>query len=145
MEDDSSDTKPVPNAQPRRDGDSLMVYIYHGNARRPDPRYLANFDVVITTFSTLASEFSRQNKSVQPEEEEEDSSDGIIAIDGELPGTHTFKLSKPKKNVKRKKTTNGTSTPAVCSALQAVHWFRVVLDEAQYVPWHFSFLKEIVS
>jgi SWI/SNF-related matrix-associated actin-dependent regulator of chromatin subfamily A3 len=38
----------------------LRVYVYHGNYRNPDPDYLADFDVVITTFSTLATEFSKQ-------------------------------------------------------------------------------------
>jgi SNF2 family DNA or RNA helicase len=128
---DTADVKPTPVLPLRREGQPLKVYIYHGNTRRLEPRYLANFDVVITTFSTLASEFSKQTKSARPDEDEGDSSDDIVAVDGEMPGTHTIKMAKPKKNLKRKKTVNGTATPTACSALQAVHWFRVVLDEAQ--------------
>lgn len=42
------------------DTTDLRVYVYHGNHRNADPDYLADFDVVITTFSTLATEFSKQ-------------------------------------------------------------------------------------
>ncbi|EJU00143.1 hypothetical protein DACRYDRAFT_17168 [Dacryopinax primogenitus] len=53
---------------------SLKVYVYHGNARRPDPDFLANFDVVITTYSTLATEFSRQQKTgANPEDSDDES------------------------------------------------------------------------
>lgn len=113
-----------------RQGKALRVYVYHGNARRPDPAYLADFDAVITTFATLASEFSKQNRSAttaEPEiDEDEGSSDGGgVEIDER--GNQVLKLPKPKKQgLKRKK-----SGMEVASALQSVHWFRVVLDEAQ--------------
>src|ERR1700736_849105 len=75
-------TEQKPCAKPCRvrDGRPLRVYVYHGNARRPDPAFLADFDAVITTYATLASEFSKQNRSIanaEAEDEEEDgSSDG---------------------------------------------------------------------
>eukprot|EP00002_Diphylleia_rotans_P007860 TRINITY_DN1753_c0_g1_i1.p1 TRINITY_DN1753_c0_g1~~TRINITY_DN1753_c0_g1_i1.p1 ORF type:complete len:1009 (-),score=189.43 TRINITY_DN1753_c0_g1_i1:1390-4266(-) len=39
-------------------GSSLSIYLYHSNSRRKDPSFLADFDVIITTYSTLAMEHS---------------------------------------------------------------------------------------
>jgi len=47
----------------------LRVYVYHGNARRLDPTFLADFDVVITTYSTLATEYSEQTRSLEEGDE----------------------------------------------------------------------------
>ena len=100
----------------------LRVYVYHGNARRPDPTFLADCDVVITTFSTLASEFSKQTRSIAAADDDEDvSSDS----GGEDSSTKASKLKKPSK--RRKIPTGAEAT----SPLQSVFWFRVVLDEAQ--------------
>ncbi|KAG0262624.1 hypothetical protein DFQ27_002245 [Actinomortierella ambigua] len=38
------------------------VYVYHGGTRVSDPKYLAQFDVVITTYNLLGSEYSRECK-----------------------------------------------------------------------------------
>jgi SNF2 family DNA or RNA helicase len=100
-------------------GTPLRVYVYHGNARRLDPTFLADFDVVITTYSTLATEFSKQSRSL------EDGDDGVSDSGNEANG----KPGKPSKTGKRKRpATNGTEAT---SPLQSVHWFRVILDEAQ--------------
>jgi SWI/SNF-related matrix-associated actin-dependent regulator of chromatin subfamily A3 len=120
-----------------RQGTPLRVYVYHGNARRPDPTFLADFDAVITTYATLASEFSKQNRSAASPDDEEDegnSSEGIGGVDIDEHGNQVLRLPKTKKGVlKRKKSTilgtNGTSETA--SPLQSIHWFRVILDEAQ--------------
>jgi SWI/SNF-related matrix-associated actin-dependent regulator of chromatin subfamily A3 len=117
-----------------REGTPLRVYVYHGNARKPDPTFLANFDAVITTYSTLAVEFSKQSKSLEgTEDEDEDagaSSEGCVETDER--GNQIIKLPKPKKAglKKRKKTACGATIDA-SSPLQSVYWFRVVLDEAQ--------------
>lgn len=147
MEDDAMDTKPStatlhPTHPQHRTGQALKVYIYHGNARRPDPNYLADFDVVITTYSTLASEFSKQNKSIAvPEEDGDESSDGFGGVEIDEYGNSTIRLPKAKKNLKRKKPWSGAPNPTACSALQAVHWFRVVLDEAQLVGFPFQLFR----
>lgn len=118
-----------------REGRSIRVYIYHGNARRPDPAFLADFDAVITTYATLASEFSKQSRSLltaEDEEDENDSDQGGVDIDDN--GNQVLRLPKPKKGMlKRKKAMLSTANnPAeIPSALQSIHWFRVVLDEAQ--------------
>ncbi|KAF7320309.1 SNF2 family DNA-dependent ATPase [Mycena kentingensis (nom. inval.)] len=116
-----------------RESSRLRVYIYHGNARKPDPSYLADFDAVITTYATLASEFSKQNKSIanaDADDDDDESSDSAIETD-EL-GHPITKLAKPKKaGMKRKK--SGLGSAEVSSALQSIHWFRVVLDEAHCI------------
>ncbi|KDQ30973.1 hypothetical protein PLEOSDRAFT_1054121 [Pleurotus ostreatus PC15] len=120
-----------------RSGTSLRVYIYHGNARRPDPAFLSDFDAVITTYATLASEYSKQSKSlanVDAEDEDEDGpSSDCGGVDVDDNGNQILRLPKPRKSgLKRKKrcTANATETS---SALQSVHWFRVVLDEAHCI------------
>lgn len=100
-------------------GTPLRVYVYHGNARRPDSAFLADFDVVITTYSTLASEFSRQARSL------EDGDDAASDSGNETNG----KPAKLTKIGKRKRPANNRTEAT--SPLQSVHWFRVVLDEAQ--------------
>jgi SWI/SNF-related matrix-associated actin-dependent regulator of chromatin subfamily A3 len=121
----------------RRDGRPLRVYVYHGNARRPDAAFLADFDAVITTYATLASEYSKQNRriaNVEAEDEDDGSSDGYGGVDVDERGNQVLRLPKPKRaGMKRKKSCSNIGASEASSALQTVHWFRVVLDEAQYV------------
>ncbi|GAA5920321.1 hypothetical protein JCM1841_004530 [Sporobolomyces salmonicolor] len=137
---------------------ALSIYIYHGTSRLADPHKLADYDVVITTFSTLGSEYSRQ---VRAEEEREDAeeaakelaakrkdevAEGITEVfgfgaDGEVliapPGTviggkeEEEEEKKPKAKRKRKRIEGSGVSP-----LQAVQWFRVVLDEAHIIKEH---------
>jgi SWI/SNF-related matrix-associated actin-dependent regulator of chromatin subfamily A3 len=122
----------VMNRQKKPGASPIRVYVYHGNARTPDPAFLADFDAVITTYATLASEFSKQSRSgAGAEEDDEDESDGGPEIDESgLPvftnGSGSSKKGKSK-GTKRKK----GGGPEQSSPLQMVHWFRVVLDEAQ--------------
>lgn len=113
----------------------LSVYVYHGNSRTSDPLQLANYDVVITTFSTLGTEFSKQNRAIEEQagsslsnQDAAESSDEAL----EFYGPDGTLLDGPKpvlgKKVKRKrKRVEGTGA----SPLQSIEWFRVVLDEAQ--------------
>jgi len=45
--------------------DSISVYIYHGANRRGDLNYLTQFDIVLTTYATLATEFPSQSKQAK--------------------------------------------------------------------------------
>jgi SNF2 family DNA or RNA helicase len=150
------------SASPKSKPAVLKIYIYHGNARRPDPAFLADFDVVITTYATLASEYGRQLKSIASSEDtttdgnsEEDDQEimeggnGVIRLVGggrakarsAGSGSTTMTVQKEVCGQKRKKPcssscnvwsvggTNGKEEAT--SPLQMVHWFRVVLDEAQ--------------
>lgn len=116
-------------------GRPLRVYVYHGNARRPDSAFLADFDAVITTYATLASEYSKQTRSITSleadDEEEGDSDGGLPGIEIDEHGNQVVRLPKPKRTgMKRKKSYPNVAVEAT-SALQTIHWFRVVLDEAQ--------------
>ncbi|EIW64254.1 uncharacterized protein TRAVEDRAFT_33062 [Trametes versicolor FP-101664 SS1] len=131
------DIKPDPNTghsfSLNRDGPPLRVYVYHGNARRLEPAFLADFDAVITTYSTLASEFSKQSKSLEAADEDDEddgSSDGIVELDGL--GRPIGRAPKPKKAPKKRKKAAAPGTEAT-SPLQSIHWFRVVLDEAHSI------------
>ncbi|KAJ6519651.1 SNF2 family N-terminal domain-containing protein [Mycena sanguinolenta] len=120
-------------------GSPLRVYIYHGTARKPDPAYLADFDAVITTYATLASEFSKQNRSIASADAEDDEDDDGGSSDGggveiDERGNQVLKLPKAKKGgLKRKKSGFMNGATECVSALQSIHWFRVVLDEAHSI------------
>lgn len=107
----------------------IRVYVYHGNARSPDPAFLADFDAVITTYATLATEFSKQSRSGGVDEEDDDESDEVDENGQPLYPNGAAKKGKVKAGAKRKK----GGGPEQSSPLQMVHWFRVVLDEAQCV------------
>ena len=103
--------------------DGLSLYIYHGNNRTSDLAELSRYDVVITTFSTLGSEFSKQSRKEQQDEEGSSSSDGGIE--------EVNSVGDPVKNKDRKRKRQKIQGDAL-SPLQQIEWFRIVLDEAQY-------------
>nr|XP_019008370.1 DNA repair protein RAD5 [Kwoniella pini CBS 10737]OCF47151.1 DNA repair protein RAD5 [Kwoniella pini CBS 10737] len=127
--------------------DVLKVYIYHGPSRRPDPHFISDFDVVITSYNTLANEFSKQTgfetETNTPSETAENSGDEIDVtgdtslnprptkpeVEAEIKAMEVAALMKSKKKSKGKSKVAITET----SPLQAIDWFRVVLDEAHYI------------
>ncbi|KAJ6475543.1 SNF2 family N-terminal domain-containing protein [Mycena sanguinolenta] len=117
-------------------GHPLRVYIYHGTAHKPDPAYLADFDAVITTYATLASEFSKENRSIASADAEDDEDDDGGSRDGggvEI-DERGKQLPKAKKGgLKRKKSGFMNGATECVSALQSIHWFRVILDEGHSI------------
>lgn len=118
---------------------ALSVYVYHGNTRITDPLLLADYDVVITTFSTLGTEYSKQARAEEEREEEaggppapvEESDDEQLDVFDHA-GNLVEKpkpTGKPKKAKRKRKKVEGSGA----SPLQQIQWFRVVLDEAQCV------------
>lgn len=131
-----------PTAELDPDWDILRVYIYHGTSRKADPRFLAEFDIVITSYSTLANEYSKQCANAGDDlstpvtganSDDEDSSRGSgsrAGGDGEniKPADIVEALKSKKQRTSRRKLGQGDNSP-----LQAIDWFRVVLDEAHSI------------
>jgi len=44
---------------------ALKLYVYHGGQRVTDPSFLAQFDIVITTYNLLGTEYSKECKGQQ--------------------------------------------------------------------------------
>ncbi|XP_031284842.1 helicase-like transcription factor CHR28 [Pistacia vera] len=113
----------------------LSVLIYHGGSRTKDPVELANYDVVLTTYSIVTNEVPKQ-PLVDEDEGEENNGDvyGVSSV---------FSINKKRKKIsnvskKGKKGTkeNGSSIDCGWGTLAKVAWFRVVLDEAQTIKNH---------
>ena len=133
------------------DFDTLTVYIYHGSSRRSDPEFIGNFDIVITSYNTLALEFGRQSVGDETPttpgdtagNSDEDGSGIGINGDSSLNSRATkpeveaeIKAAEVADALLRKKKRKGLKVGKMSAAeqtspLQAIDWFRVVLDEAQ--------------
>lgn len=158
LEPDSSDESDSDGSSSSDDDDShvLRVYVYHGNARNLDCEYLADFDVVITTFSTLATEFSKQSRTAEGANtsgtstpsngrtNDDDDSDGVTEVDANgaaIPSEIDIEAKELEKatNKKRKRGKGAVTNLGVpneteiTSPLQQIEWFRVVLDEAHFI------------
>ncbi|KAK4055462.1 hypothetical protein OIV83_000008 [Microbotryomycetes sp. JL201] len=145
--DGSSEESSFDEPKSRSKSKAISVYVYHGNSRIADPAKLADYDVVLTTFSTLGTEYSKQCRAEDEREAEAEeqkrkkasgSDDDGIAVygygaKGEVietkPGDDVIKPGKPLK--KRKRVECDYDSP-----LQQVQWFRVVLDEAHIIKEH---------
>ncbi|GAA5994527.1 uncharacterized protein JCM10292_002114 [Rhodotorula paludigena] len=131
---------------------ALKIYVYHGAQRCCDVRKLADHDVVITTFSTLGTEFSKQQRAEEEREDEEEraairqaeADDGIVEVFGFGPNGEILE-SKPGAKAKQDAAAGDKAKPKRkrkrvegngVSPLQAIQWFRVVLDEAHIIKEH---------
>ncbi|WWD17666.1 hypothetical protein CI109_102107 [Kwoniella shandongensis] len=91
----------------------LKVTTYHGPSRPKSGKTLENFDVVITTFQTVASEFGVHSTRTQKQLDELDS-DSDVEVG--------------RKTLKGKKGKQPAGAP-----LFDVKWLRIVVDEAQNI------------
>ncbi|GBB95467.1 hypothetical protein RclHR1_02540021 [Rhizophagus clarus] len=91
--------------------EALKVYVYHGGSRTSDPSDLIDYDVVITTYNVSGTEFSKQSKSQKNQQSKNASDDSQINV------------------VNDSEPANSPTT----SALQQIHWFRIILDEAHII------------
>ncbi|WOO85037.1 Helicase-like transcription factor CHR27 [Vanrija pseudolonga] len=132
--------------------DKLRVYIYHGTSRKADPRFLAEFDIVITSYSTLANEYSKQCATCGGDDESTPADTGVNSSDesGHVDSTRPASGSrstkgdresdiKPADIVEALRTSKKQprrklgATSEQRSPLQQIDWFRVVLDEAHSI------------
>ena len=94
----------------------LRVLVYHGPERVRDPDKLEQYDVVITTYNIVSSEWVEEEK----EEKERDANGEII------------KKKKSKDEEKERDhwpTAAQRSRAALSSPLFAIRWLRICLDE----------------
>ena len=125
--------------------DKLKIYVHHGAMRRMDAAYMADFDIVITSYNTLALEYSKQQGSsgddtpttpgdTAANSYEDATTFGVInghvkqETQREINSMEVADalLRKGKKKGKAAKDQKEQISP-----LQAIDWFRIVLDEAQ--------------
>ncbi|KAG8800840.1 hypothetical protein FRC17_006799, partial [Serendipita sp. 399] len=93
---------------------TFKVLIYHGPNRPKSKHEVMKYDIVLTTYHTLANEWPETFETERkPRKPKKTSDGGFIDDEGEEART---------KKQKRK-----------LGPLMDIHWYRVVLDEAQYI------------
>lgn len=120
------------------------IYVYHGTSRSDDPVWIANHDIVLTTYATLASEFSNQsiwkealstpggekNDTFGYDGQEDHGDDSSEMEDASgAPLDAQISIEQKKKTKKRKRAVDKEAP----NPLQRIDWFRVVLDEAHTI------------
>lgn len=123
------------------------IYVHHGHTRLKDPKKIARHNIVMTTYSTLASEYSiiatHEDSDSEEDENDEDEEEVIVtdeqgnAIGRRMTAAEKAALIKKKNSAnrkrkrkadKRKRLEKGEGFP-----LQQIEWFRIVLDEAHTI------------
>ncbi|KAL4186079.1 hypothetical protein AMTRI_Chr09g32000 [Amborella trichopoda] len=115
------------------DSARLSVLIYYGSSRTKDPFELANYDVVLTTYSIVSMEVPKQ--ALDDDENDQRNGDHYG-----LHPSFSKKRKKPSnegmKGQKDRKKGSSSCLERDISPLARVNWFRVVLDEAQTIKNH---------
>ncbi|SPO20261.1 related to RAD16 - nucleotide excision repair protein [Ustilago trichophora] len=124
------------------------IYIYHGPSRATNIKWIANHDIVLTTYSTLGSEFSNQStwvtddlgsdskkrggKKGSPSDSPEGNADGEDDDDDIFMVNENSIPIEDEADKKGKKKRRKPAKEAL-NPLQRIEWFRVVLDEAHII------------
>lgn len=113
---------------------NLSVLVYHGSNRTKDPLELAKYDVVVTTYAIVSMEVPKQRLV---EDEDEDTGK---RTEGSMELSYSKKRKNPSSSGKKSsKVKNGMDSELLDTRtrpLGRVAWFRVILDEAQYIKNH---------
>ncbi|KAJ1993784.1 hypothetical protein GGI25_000926 [Coemansia spiralis] len=98
----------------------LSIYPYHGSSRHKNPKRLCQYDIVLTTYNVLQSEYKRETRQLTHDD----------SADPHITASRIFGSSAEEDT--GDKFCSIPENPYV-SPLQAVHWHRVVLDEAHTI------------
>ncbi|KAI9505576.1 SNF2 family N-terminal domain-containing protein [Coemansia spiralis] len=98
----------------------LSIYPYHGSSRHKNPKRLCQYDIVLTTYNVLQSEYKRETRQLTHDD----------SADPHITASRIFGSSAEEDT--GDKSCSIPENPYV-SPLQAVHWHRVVLDEAHTI------------
>ncbi|KAL6651980.1 hypothetical protein ACP70R_010905 [Stipagrostis hirtigluma subsp. patula] len=102
----------------------LSVLVYHGGSRTRDQTELADYDVVVTTYTIVAREVPNENT------DDEENNSEMYEICPNFSVRNKIKLQKSARSkTKKKKKSNSSGI----GPLGLVRWFRVVLDEAHTI------------
>ncbi|CAH9081361.1 unnamed protein product [Cuscuta epithymum] len=113
----------------------LSVLVYHGSNRTKDALELAKYDVVVTTYAIVSMEVPKQRLVEEEEDETGKRSEGCPM---KLPYSKKRK-NFPSSGSKSSKARRGVDSELLDTGtrpLGRVVWFRVILDEAQYIKNH---------
>ncbi|XP_028767009.1 helicase-like transcription factor CHR28 [Neltuma alba] len=113
----------------------LSVLVYHGGNRTKDPVELANYDVVLTTYSIVTTEVPKQPLVEEDEIDERYEEKFGLSFESSYGKKRKKTYDGCKKSKKGKK---GIDSSFDCASgpLAQVGWFRVILDEAQTIKNH---------
>lgn len=111
---------------------NLSVYVYHGSNRTKDPYELANYDVVLTTYSIVSMEVPKH--TLQAKDADDGQNSEVEEAPVQINKKRKQSLTSDKKRSKRGM--DNASVESVVRPLAKVGWFRVVLDEAQSIKNH---------
>jgi len=93
---------------------ALSIFKYHGGSRKRDPHALSSYDIVVTTYGVIDSEFK-----------------ALVQLSSSPPP------SLPSRGGKKKSTnTNWEADVVAEDGVHAVQWMRVMLDEAHTIRNH---------
>ncbi|CAJ1936386.1 unnamed protein product [Sphenostylis stenocarpa] len=107
---------------------NLSVLVYHGSNRTRDPYEVAKYDVVLTTYSIVSMEVTKQPSADKDDETKENFEDHAVPSKKRKCPSNSSKSGK--------KRSDDTVREAIARPLAKVTWFRVVLDEAQSIKNH---------